>query len=114
MGKGASQFAEGYPVYAPICMGHPISVVGEHAGLGYDAVAWDRHNLVMLETATHLVILNLDGLSTSKGVAAELAFARKKGLPVWLLDETLDSYHLSDYHADRHYIADAEADNEPA
>ncbi len=41
---------------------------------------------VIYLAAPYMVILMLDGIHSSEGVAAEIAFARKKGLPLWQLD----------------------------
>lgn len=68
-------------VFSPITMGHPISEAC--ADIPGDFGYWGRSCLSYLEGwATRLVVLTLNGWQASRGVTAEIAAARERGLPV--------------------------------
>lgn len=68
-------------VFSPITMGHPICEAC--ADIPGDFVYWETVCLSYLsDWATALVVLTLDGWQASRGVAAEIAAARERGLPV--------------------------------
>lgn len=70
----------GWSVYSPLSMGHAIWAAGPD--LETDFSAWREPCLRMLEMSDALVVLLLDGIHESVGVAAEIEHARKLGIPL--------------------------------
>lgn len=70
----------GWCVISPLSMGHAIAVEG--AELPSDFAAYQEVCLRMLEASDALVVLLLDGIRESVGVAAEIYHARKLGIPL--------------------------------
>lgn len=70
-------------VFSPICHSHPMAVEG---GLSGTWEFWQQYDLAFLEFATEMVVVTLDGWYESKGVMAEMAEARFKGIPVSYLN----------------------------
>lgn len=71
---------KGWCVISPLSMGHAISV--EAPNLPTDFTAAQEVCLRMLEASDALVVLLLDGIRESVGVAAEIDHARKLGIPL--------------------------------
>lgn len=71
---------KGWCVISPLSMGHAIAVEG--AELPSDFAAYQEVCLRMLEVSDALVVLLLDGIRESVGVAAEIDHARKLGIPL--------------------------------
>lgn len=76
---------KGYTVISQVSMVHPIAVMGGLHGFGRDYTTWQRTSMAMLESCTHLVLLLLEGWSTSDECKKGVDYARKLGLPVWAL-----------------------------
>jgi hypothetical protein len=76
---------EGRPTYAPLTFGWSLSA---RYKLPEDAEFWAPLNMAMLNAASCMAVLCLDGWRESKGVALELRFASDLGLPVefWRYD----------------------------
>lgn len=73
---------KGWSVVSPLSMGHAIIKADSEAGdLASDFQVWREPCLRMLEMSDALVVLMLDGIRESVGVAAEIDHARKLGLP---------------------------------
>jgi hypothetical protein len=70
---------EGRPTYAPLTFGWSLSA---RYKLPEDAEFWAPLNMAMLNAASCMAVLCLDGWRESKGVALELRFAADLGLPV--------------------------------
>ena len=70
----------GWCVISPLSMGHAIAVEG--AELPSDFAAYQEVCLRMLEASDALVVLLLDGIRESVGVAAGIDHARKLGIPL--------------------------------
>lgn len=73
---------KGWSVVSPLSMGHAILQADRELGeaaAGFEA--WREACLRMLESSDALVVLLLDGMRESVGVAAEIDHARKLGLP---------------------------------
>lgn len=73
---------KGWSVVSPLSMGHAILQADRKLGdqaAGFEA--WREPCLRMLESADALVVLLLDGVRESVGLAAEIDHARKLGLP---------------------------------
>jgi len=71
---------KGWCVISPLSMGHAIAAEG--AELPSDFAAYQEVCLRMLEASDALVVLLLDGIRESVGVAAEIDHARKLGIPL--------------------------------
>lgn len=66
-------------MYSPIVHWHEVAKI---LSLPKDAKFWEIQDFGMILKATRLVVLRIDGWSTSKGVAAEIEFAEKNNIPV--------------------------------
>jgi hypothetical protein len=82
--EAVSQFAAGLikhgeVVFSPIAHSHPLAVKYDLAG---DFDFWIHQNYGMLSKASKLLVLCLPGWEESRGVQAEIAFARQCG--VWV------------------------------
>lgn len=75
----ARLMSEGKLIFSPIAHTHPIAVAGE-LPRGWDF--WERYDVVMVGNAEKLMVLQLPGWDTSKGVAAEIEIAKRLGIPV--------------------------------
>lgn len=74
---------QGYVVYSPIAHSHGLAVFG---GLRGDWEFWERCDRAMLEHASLVVVLRLDGWAESSGVMAEIGIAWEMGIPVEYLE----------------------------
>ena len=72
----------GWNVISPVSMGHAIGCAARAGVIPPDFARWREVCLRLLEASDALVVLMLDGLSTSVGLAAEIDHARKLGLPL--------------------------------
>lgn len=72
--------SKGWCVISPLSMGHAISV--EAPNLPTDFAAAKEVCLRMLEASDALIVLLLEGVRESIGVAAEIDHARKLGIPL--------------------------------
>lgn len=90
----AAALRAGVTMFSPIVHCHPLA--NAHT-LPVDFDFWQVHNEAMLAEASDLYILTLSGWKTSKGVIAELYFARQRGIPVRLVspEEDLTCHLLS-------------------
>lgn len=70
---------QGVHVYSPIVHCHELAKI---ADLPRDAGFWERYNFTMLAAAEYLWVLMLPGHSESKGIAGEIAEAKRLGIPV--------------------------------
>lgn len=73
---------KGWRVVSPLSMGHAILQADKELrdqATGFEA--WREPCLRMLESSDALVVLLLDGVRESVGLAAEIDYARKLGLP---------------------------------
>lgn len=75
---------EGKFVYSPLTHNIPIDRLGIHG----DWMAWKDFDHAMLSRCDHLIVAKLPGWEESKGVAAEIAFAKELGLPVEWMEVT--------------------------
>lgn len=80
-------------VIAPIIHGHALSEHGHMLDHGRDF--WLKHDLEILRHCNQVVVVKLKGWEESVGVQAEMAEARKLGIPIIYLDPTwFVSYEL--------------------
>jgi hypothetical protein len=66
-------------VYSPIVHCHELA---KKFDLPKDFVFWQEYNFAMIRGAAKLYVLRIDGWEASKGVTAEIAYARELGIPV--------------------------------
>lgn len=71
-------------VFAPIPHSHAIEQTFD--GPPGDHDFWLRQDFAVLRHCTELVVLRLDGWEKSRGVAAEVEFAGRLGIPVTYID----------------------------
>lgn len=72
---------DGVCVFSPIAHSHPIEQHFE-SGVTEGHDFWLRQDFAVLERCVRLIVLTLDGWEKSRGVTAELAFAKERGIPV--------------------------------
>lgn len=89
----------GAAIYSPIVHCHALAA--KH-GLQTDFEFWMRYNYRMLAPAKKLLVLAIDGWSESRGVAAEIEYARTHGKPV--LIRKLGEILRNDYTADDYML----------
>lgn len=81
---------KGLVVYSPIAHNHPIACRNE---LPKAFTFWQHFDLHILNLCEQVTVLCIDGWEESKGVQAEIAFARKKGLPVIFRNENYEDIY---------------------
>jgi hypothetical protein len=77
---------EGFVVYSPITMTHPIDIALAGEGNTLGSEFWTRFDEAFMEFCTEIVVLRLAGWEDSSGIQRELDFFRKKGRPVRYMD----------------------------
>jgi hypothetical protein len=65
--------------YSPVCHGETVHQFG-NAGSNYQV--WEAHSIGMLSLASEVHVLCLPGWQLSVGVADEISYASKNGIPV--------------------------------
>lgn len=77
----------GRRVFSPIAHSHPIEAAFEDAKPeGHDF--WLEQDFAVLRHAAELHVLCLEGWERSRGIAAEVEFAGRIGIPVFYIDPT--------------------------
>jgi nucleoside 2-deoxyribosyltransferase len=75
---------EGFNVFSPITHSHYINdFMPEEIKCDFDF--WIERDFQILDGCDELFVLCLDGWRNSKGVKAEISFAKKKGIPITYL-----------------------------
>jgi hypothetical protein len=69
---------------SPIGFGHPIVISHPVPG---DWSYWNNYCMKLILCSNQLIVFMLDGWKESKGVQAELSFARSIKLPIYFIDE---------------------------
>ncbi len=74
----------GYTVFSPIAHSHPIA---DHLRPDFrtNFDFWMKQDLPILKVSDALVVLKLDGWDKSRGVQAEIAYARANGIPIMFI-----------------------------
>lgn len=88
---------QGWDVLSPIAMGHAIRRAGTPESAGaFDS--WATGCLTMLEACDVMLVLDLPGLTQSRGVDKELGHAARRAMPVHLMTPEVPgrSYTLTD------------------
>lgn len=79
---------QGHIVFSPITHGHPMAVNG---GLPTGWQFWERVDKAFLQHCHTIVVLPIEGWRESKGLMAELKYARENNIEILYLDpETLE------------------------
>jgi len=73
----------GLPVYSPVVHWHEAA---KRFALPTSAKFWERQNKHMLQLASCLAVLELDGWEGSAGVQQELEWAQESGIPIINVD----------------------------
>ncbi len=73
-----NMIADGLLVYCPIAHSHPIA----KQGLADDWETWQKLDLAMLAKCDELWIATMQGWRQSKGIKAEVRFAKSLKLPI--------------------------------
>lgn len=78
--KRATEFTkEGLPIFCPIIHSHPMSA-DESMPRTFDF--WEKIDYKFLDCVKELWVLMMNGWEDSIGVQAEIAYARKLGIPI--------------------------------
>lgn len=78
--KAADLMLEGFEVFCPIAHSHPIETLGMDHMEGHDF--WLKQDFAILKYCTQLMVYKLPGWTLSRGVAAEIEYANRMGIPV--------------------------------
>ena len=81
----AALMSEGWSVFAPIVYSHRLAL---HCALPLDWDYWKKFDTEMLESCDELWVVKMEGWSTSKGIAAEIAIAIELGKKIIYMNET--------------------------
>lgn len=81
----AAMMISGMKVFSPIAHSHPIAEHGELPALDLDF--WMAQDKAFLDVCDALVVYTCDGWRESKGIAIEIEYASKIGLPVFYVSE---------------------------
>ncbi len=82
-------------VFCPIAHSHPISEYSELDPMNWDV--WMDVDLTILARCTHLYVAMLDGWEKSRGVTAEIAFAKQHNISISYINtngEVVDAKHV--------------------
>jgi hypothetical protein len=76
-----------YNVFSPIVYSYEL-----HRKFGFSGefTFWAKYDEVMLKRCTHVVILDVEGWDTSKGVANEIKLANKYNIPILKWSQIVD------------------------
>lgn len=77
----------GMAVFSPIAHSHPIEQ-NFHDGKQEGHEFWLAQDFAVLRHCERLIVLRLEGWEASRGVAAEVEFAGRIGIPVLYIDPT--------------------------
>ena len=77
----------GIIAFCPIAHSHPIFKMVPATGARYED--WARMDEEMIDYCKEVWVLMLDGWEVSRGVNAEMEYAKSKGYPVRLVDPDL-------------------------
>jgi hypothetical protein len=77
---------EGYVVFSPVTMTHPIDIALAGEGNTLGSEFWVRFDEAFMEFCSEMAILKLEGWDASSGIARELHFFESRGRPIRFLD----------------------------
>jgi hypothetical protein len=79
----AELMRRGKHVFSPIAHSHQVAVIG---GLHLGWEFWQQIDFEWIRMCAAVYVLTLDGWEDSKGVTAEIVYAKSVQIPVWYLD----------------------------
>lgn len=79
----AKLMRKGLVVFSPIVHNHKIS---QDYKMPKDYEFWEKYCLEMLSLASELYVLMLEDWEESKGVLAEIEFAKKQNIPIFYIN----------------------------
>jgi Domain of unknown function (DUF1937) len=79
----ANLWAAGAPAFSPIAHTHSTGAFNFHHASKWEHEAWMTIDEPMMRAAHGLIVVMLDGWSSSKGVMEEIEFFQKRGRPIW-------------------------------
>lgn len=91
----AELMKDGFYVFSPISMSHPIA---EQCSIPGDWNFWAKFDTAFISCCHKLFVLTLDGWDKSTGVTAEIKIAKDMGIQVIYLkytEEAIDGKHLT-------------------
>ena len=80
----AAKLTDKHTVYCPVLHGHHLEMFGMSEVKGHDF--WMKQCLNMLQCASELHVLQMDGWMESQGVSQEISFAKYHDIPVFYID----------------------------
>jgi len=80
----AAKLTDKHTVYSPVLHGHHLEMFGMAEVKGHDF--WMNQCLNMLECASEMHVLCLDGWRESNGVSQEIEFAHFCNIPIFYID----------------------------
>jgi len=83
----AAYLRESLHVYSPIVHCHEIA---KRFSLPKDFKFWSEYNYAMLEKASGIHVLELQGWADSKGVTAEIRYAMRNKIPLTMISHPLN------------------------
>jgi hypothetical protein len=81
--KAAQLMRDGEVVFCPIAHSHDIGIA---LGMPTDHEFWMKQDMPLLANAAKVVVLRIEGWSTSSGVNEEIKYAEQHGIPVEYVD----------------------------
>jgi hypothetical protein len=87
----AELIRQGYIVYSPITMTHPLDVVlaGDTDTLGSDY--WIKFDEAFMAVCSEMIVLQIDGWDQSQGIKREMDYFKRRGKPVRFLSPDHES-----------------------
>jgi hypothetical protein len=82
--KAAQLMLDGNQVFCPIAHSHPIETLGMDHMEGHDF--WLHQDFAILRHCEAMFVYKLPGWTLSRGVAAEIEYAEKLGIPIGYLE----------------------------
>ena len=81
----AKIISQGYIVYSPITMTHPLDVVlaGHHNTLGSDY--WVNFDEAFMDACSEMIVLQIEGWDESLGIKREIEYFKAQGKPIYYL-----------------------------
>jgi Domain of unknown function (DUF1937) len=83
--KAAALMEDGHVVFCPIAHSHSIEVEGMDEI--HDGKFWLRQDFAILDCVDVLFVYMMDGWEESKGIKAEIAYAKAENIPVYYIGE---------------------------
>jgi hypothetical protein len=86
----ATYMKMGYTIFSPIAGSHPVFMVDPEIGGNWEA--WQKLDKDLIDASEELWVLMLEGWRESKGVNAEMEYAKSKSKPIKYVDREGNIY----------------------